>query len=275
MKVFKMIICIGEILWDYIDNEKLLGGATFNVSYYLNKLGSKTTFISRVGDDSNGKEILDRVSEFNLSSNIQIDKIHPTGTVKVFKNSNNEIDYEISENVAWDFIENIDIEQPYHIVFGTLAQRSKVSRDTINTLINKADKKFYDVNLRKSCIIETVIQSLNTSNIVKVNEDELAYLCGSNNKDIEYNGFKFAEKYNLEALIVTLGSKGSFVVTPNDIYIHEGFKTKVVDTVGCGDSFFASIISGYLNNLDWEQNLEKANKLASQVASIKGAILFD
>lgn len=272
-----MIVSIGEVLWDYIGNERFIGGAPLNVSYYLMKSGIDVKFVSKVGNDDNGKKIIEKIEQLGLNSDIQIDEVLQTGRVNVFRKQNNDPDYDIIENVAWDNISFPEINEDYHLVFGTLAQRNKVSRNTIRQLRNNAKLKFYDVNLRKTCTKELVLESLEVADIVKLNSEELFKIYGwlfidHKESDLEQKASEVRNKYGLKALAVTLGEDGAFVTTGDSLHRVKGIIVNEANSTGCGDAFFGTLIAGYLKNMDWQKNLEKANQVASCVASIKGAI---
>jgi len=281
-----MTISIGEVLWDRFEDKKIIGGAPLNVAYHLKSLGiSDVRFISRIGLENGflDTEILSEINKLGLSIfDIQTDEKLHTGSANVlFKDE--EPFYKISENVAWDNIQIPKIDYPFSLVFSSLAQRSEESRKAIRKLWEKASLIFYDVNLRMPFTTkEIVISSLVVSNIVKMNKYEFETVCEWLNIDFEKtNDFskmqesaeKIRKKYNFIALSITNGEKGACVVTRDEFFIHNGFKVKVVDTVGSGDAFFSALIAGYLQNKDWNKILEEANLLGALVASNKGAIL--
>jgi fructokinase len=271
-----LILSIGEILWDDFGEYRILGGAPLNVASYLNRMGTAVSLISRIGNDQPGRDILTKLSELGLSADyIQTDQNLPTGKVLVSLNRNNEPDYEIIEPAAWDNIEYREIAGEYSIVFGTLAQRNRKSRETIAKLLKKSAARFYDVNLRFPFTTrENVLNSLEEADIVKLNNQELEYLCGwlGTGYNAEESAFRVFKEFGLAALAVTLGSNGAYLVTGNNIFRHPGFPAKVVDTVGAGDAFFAALITGYLNKRPWPEVLESANKNGSAAVSRKGAV---
>ncbi|MCK5192731.1 MAG: carbohydrate kinase, partial [Desulfobulbaceae bacterium] len=146
-----MIISVGEIVWDIFGNKQILGGAPLNVAYHLIQLGQQVKLVSRVGSDNLAASTLKQIIDIGLSADdIQQDDALPTGQVVVTVGENNEPSFDIIAPAAWDAIGKINIENkgPYHLVFGTLAQRSERTRETIRSLWTGADIKFYDVNLR-------------------------------------------------------------------------------------------------------------------------------
>jgi fructokinase len=141
------IVGIGEILWDMFPNGKKLGGAPANLIYHISKLGHIGTIITRIGNDVLGKEILKKLSENKINTSfIQVDGLHPTGTVNISFNPSGQPYYEIKKKVAWDFIEwqhsfNDLLNKTNAICFGSLAQRSNISRHTIKRFLRRAIAK--------------------------------------------------------------------------------------------------------------------------------------
>ena len=179
----KKIICIGEVLWDSLPGGLFLGGALFNVACHLNMLGEEVEICSRVGNDLLGDQVFQRAKHRNLSADfLQIDTNHGTGFVDVILDELGNASYKIAEPVAWDFIEMTDdlldkMNNSDILVYGTLAQRNKVSKKTIGSLRSMRKLNVYDVNLRPPFIDQDVIkESLQAADIIKMNDYELAKL---------------------------------------------------------------------------------------------------
>lgn len=275
-----MIISIGEIVWDIFGDKRVLGGAPLNVAYHLSKLGHDIKLISRVGSDNLASITLAEISDLGLSIEaIQQDDTLPTGQVVVTVGDNNEPSFDIIAPAAWDAISTKSLKritnEKYHLIYGTLAQRSEKSREAIRSLWDDADITFYDVNIRPPFTPqETVLQSLAAADVVKLNDNELQKVADWSDiapGSLEERAQSFFSQYNLLALAVTLGESGAFVVSNNGLYEHPGFPAKVVDTVGAGDAFFAAFIDNVLNKQDWQTCLESANRRGAYVASCQGA----
>jgi len=279
------ITAIGEILFDVYTTKKKLGGAPFNFIYHVWKLTHDGKFISRIGNDNEGKEIIEFLEKQQFDTNfIQIDDSVNTGEVNVQLDENKIPTFEIIENRAYDFIEHrpeLDelIKKSDLLYFGTLAQRNETSRNTISTLTQNAKKVFCDINIRQNFYTKEIIhKSLDTSSAVKLNADELALindLLIGNDYELKKTAYEIIEKYNLELFCVTLGSEGSYLFKGNEESFHKTEVNNIVDTVGAGDAYAAMMSLGYLMN--WE--IEKTNKLASEFAAeictIKGAVPAD
>lgn len=273
------VVCFGEVLWDMLPGGKEIGGAPLNVAYHLNKLGVDTSIISRVGQDKDGVEINQFIEKYSFrDARIPVDPIHPTSHVEVAFNSQKEITYDILKDVAWDYI---DLDEAVkriaktasHIVFGSLATRSQVSRNTLFELINRIPVKIFDVNLRKPFYSKEIIQSLmEKSDIVKMNEEELSIISGWFNKNyLDETGLNsLLDKFNLKVIIVTSGVRGAALQSGKNYYFSKGYKTKVADTVGSGDAFLAGFISRYIRGAPLENTLEFANKMGALISQKNG-----
>jgi fructokinase len=283
----KKITSFGEILFDVYPDGKKLGGAPFNFIYHIIKLTGKANFVSRVGNDQNGDEILQILKNREISSEfIQIDQNHKTGVAKTTLNEKKIPDFIIEENVAYDFIELTDplkklISQSTDcFYFGTLAQRSEQSRNTVQKLAADPNVKcICDLNIRQNYYTPEIIeQSLSSADVLKLNEDELELV----NKLViksEFNKIETIEKmmqiFNIGLLCVTKGGSGAVLYKDGQENYYKIKNDKVVDTVGAGDAYASMLCIGYLRN--W--NIEKINKLASEFANevvkVKGALPDD
>lgn len=279
-KIFN-IIGIGEILWDVFPKGKKLGGAPANFAYHISALGHNGIVVSRVGSDELGQEIIDYLIKLNfIKDYIQVDKDKPTGVVEVKIDNENQPNYIIKEDVAWDFLSwneefsNL-VKSVDAICFGTLAQRNEVSRETIlNFLreINNNAVKIMDVNLRQNFYNKTIIEeSLRFTNILKLNIDELRIL-----SDLLKINKKYGEKnlcraiisnYEVELICLTKGEDGSMLIDKNSSYESQTYPYEVADRVGAGDSFTAAMIVYYLKGDSMHAISKYANKLASWVTS--------
>ncbi len=278
----KLIVSFGEIVWDQFNNTEILGGAPLNVAYHLQASGQPVRIVSRIGRDALGQKTLEQVKELDLAVNgIQQDSNLPTGRVVVSLDRDNEPHFEIAAPAAWDNIEleatlQVLKDEPFHLVFGTLSQRNEVSRKSLHSLLQKADTKFYDVNLRPPYTPpDTVRSSLHSATIVKVNRDELKTLATwfLKNDDGRVEGIsrELLTTFNLSLLAVTDGGNGAHLITMDEHVKHQGFPVQVADPVGSGDAFFAALINSYLSDLPIGESLLAANKNGAWVASQQGA----
>ncbi len=281
-----LIVSFGEIVWDQFKDVAVLGGAPLNVAFHLHAAGWPVRIVSRIGRDKLGHETLQQIQQLGLPvMTIQQDQDLPTGRVVVSLDEHNEPSFEITAPAAWDNIQADMVlshlkETPFHLVFGTLAQRSETSRSTLHRLLKKAATKFYDVNLRPPYTkSELVLASLKAANVVKVNREELMSLAdwflekrkGKREGAVEDIGRELLNSFELSMLAVTDGNKGARLITRDENVEHRGFQVKVADPVGSGDAFFAALINGYLSGLPLDECLQQANRQGAWVASQQGA----
>jgi fructokinase len=273
-------ICFGEALWDLPPGAKVPGGAPMNVALHLTRLGVEAQLLSRVGDDDMGRELLGYLAAQGLNTDrMQIDRHYPTGTVIVDIADPREVQYEIVEPVAWDFID-IDHRQARSagvndaIVFGSLAGRNEVSRGSLMRLIEHAGLRIFDVNLRPPFIDRDIIETLLArTDWVKLNGRELELICG-------WHGLagrpeellrSLAHRYQIEVVCLTLGHLGAMVLDRGTLFSDPGFVVAVVDTIGCGDSFLACWLSQTFRGSGAENALARACAMGALVASSAGA----
>lgn len=275
------ILCIGEVLWDALPEGLFLGGAPFNVACHLRMLGENVAICSAVGKDVLGEQVIKRTKQKSLDTSfIQINSNYQTGIVNVTLDADKNASYEIVEPVAWDFIEpnNLlldEMQKSDYLVFGTLAQRSLVSQKSIEKLRSFGKINIYDVNLRPPFNNKDIIEkSLESADIVKMNEDELKQLASWFNlsERFELSITDLANKFNCSTVCITKGNKGSAIFRNNKLTQQEGFKVEVKDTIGAGDSFLAALIHGILKEQTNEDILKYSNAVGAYVASKKGAI---
>jgi fructokinase len=274
---------IGEVLWDLLPTGRQLGGAPTNFAYHAQALGLRGRVVSAVGTDTPGQDILGRLDALGLDrSLVHQDAEHPTGTVDVTLDGEGLPSYVIHADVAWDFIPQTSqlLEQARDVTvvcYGTLAQRSPVSRATIQAFIQNtpADAlRIFDVNLRQNYYsAETLRALLSLSNVVKLNEGELPIvteLLGIQERGVEALQC-LVSRFKLRLAALTRGAQGSVLVTPAQVSEHPGLKATIVDTVGAGDAFTAAVAVGFLARHGLDEINDAANHLAAYICSQNGA----
>jgi len=273
------IVIIGEILWDSMPLGLFLGGAPFNVAYHMSKLGDDVSFISRVGKDQLGEEALRRVKIAGLTAeNLQVDDYLNTGFVEVSLGEHGIPEYHIKKPVAWDQImltgnAKEAVESADAVVFGTLAQRSEISKKTIQSVEASKALKILDLNFRYPFVDKEIVEhSMRIADILKMNEDELNDLQSWHNlpSDREESMRRIAAQYSMQAICLTRGSEGAMLWNDGSFFESKGCEVKVADTVGSGDAFLAAFISGYLRGISFGELLEYANRLGAYVATMSG-----
>ena len=270
----QLIVGLGEALWDCLPEGRKLGGAPANFAYHANQFGHDSIAISAVGDDVLGQETLDEFDK-KAVKHLMPKVDYPTGTVQVELDGEGIPTYDIKEGVAWDNIPfTPEIEAAAKncraVCFGSLAQRSSVSRQTIQKFLEVTPKdclKIFDINLRQNFYTKEIItNSLHHANILKINDEELVLigrLFGYPGLDIENKCWLLLGKYNLDMLVLTCGVNGSYVFAPNLKSFQETPKVEVADTVGAGDSFTGAFTSAILAGMP----ITDAHKLAVEVSA--------
>jgi fructokinase len=273
------VVCFGEVLWDILPSGAVPGGAPMNVAYHLQKLSKNPALITRVGIDKMGQDLMNIFSQQGVCTDFfQVDNEYETGKVYANPNEQNEVVYDIVKPVAWDFIEWNDaftslIEDAEFFVFGSLAARNKVSKDTLFRLLETAKNKVLDINLRAPHYNRRIVeQLLRKANFVKMNLAELELITGwfSNYTSVEDRLKSIGDKFKLSNMVVTMGGDGALLSMNGSITKHPGFKVEVMDTVGSGDAFLAGLLSQLLNNAGSDDALEFASGLGAFIATQRG-----
>ena len=275
------IVCFGEVLFDVFPTHRKIGGAPLNVGLRMASLGIDTQIISRIGQDEIGKELLDFVSQNDVSTDsIQVDNTFATGEVLVKLDEKGSASYTINYPVAWDKIEATPEAQSVvanadALVFGSLVCRDNTSYQSLLSLLNSAKYKIFDVNLRAPFYTKELLSDLmNKADFIKFNDDELyeisEYL-GSPFHSLEQNIQFIAEKTNTKHICVTKGSHGAVLLYNNQLFYNSGYKITVADTVGAGDSFLAGLLTKLLTGIAPQKAIDFACALGALVAQNEGA----
>jgi len=281
----KIVVGMGEALWDVLPEGKKIGGAPANFTYHVSQFGLKSCVVSAIGDDALGAEILKNFDEKQLCH--LIDTVpYPTGTVQVEIDQAGIPQYEIKENVAWDNIpytaklESL-AENTRAVCFGSLAQRNVVSRSTINRFLDAIPEEndpliVFDVNLRQGFYNKEILcNSMKRCNILKINDEELvtvSRMFGYPGIDLQDKCWILLGKYNLKMLILTCGINGSYVFTPGNVSFQPTPKVEVADTVGAGDSFTAAFIASILKGKPVDEAHRRAVETSAFVCTQQGAM---
>lgn len=280
----QIVIGIGEVLWDVFPRLRRPGGAPANVAFHANQMGECGVVCSRVGRDALGDELVAFLRDRGLIvSHIQRDARLPTGTVTVDATQAESPRYTIHENVAWDALA---LDEPLSqvaaqasaICFGTLAQRSGVSRETIRATLGQCGHalRVYDVNLRPPWYsAECVAASLDLCDVVKLSAEEaveVARLCGLNAERPTEIARALIDRCGLRLVCITRGSDGAAVVSADECVESPAVPVHVVEAVGAGDSFAAAMIHGMLAEWPLERMLRFAIGVSGLVVGREGAM---
>jgi fructokinase len=263
-----------------------LGGAPANFTVMVGRLGDRATMLSRIGNDALGERALEVLRPFPVDcGQLQMDTTQPTGRVTV-KLEDGQPSYTIHQPVAWDYFE---VTQGWRdaaawadaVCFGSLAQRSERSRQTIRALVRATRpqcQRIFDVNLRAPFYsAEIVRESVQLASVVKMNDVEvplvLELLGLSPAASLRAGAERLLEKFpQLTMVAITRGGQGSLLVGQSDWVEHTGIPAQVADTIGAGDAFTAAITHYLLRGAPMEMLSEAGNRWGSYVASKSGAM---
>ena len=279
----RLVVGLGEVLWDMLPEGRKIGGAPVNFAYHAGQFGIDTMAVSAIGNDKLGEDTIAEMNGKHLN-HIFPSVPYPTGSVQVSLDEKGVPAYDIKENVAWDNIPfTNEIESVARscraVCFGSLAQRNAVSRNTIRKFIESTPSgciRIFDINLRQNFYTSNVIRdSLEHCNILKINEEEIMLVSRMFNYDssnIENVCRTIMEDFSLEMVILTCGTKGSYIFTKGGVSFMPTPKVNVADTVGAGDSFTGSFCAAILRGLPVAEAHKKAVEVSAYVCTQNGAM---
>ena len=296
MKQPHLILGMGELLWDLLPEGAFLGGAPANFAVMAGQLGNRAVLLSRIGRDELGRKAVERFDSLPVEARfLQVDPARETGRVTVAFEGG-EPHYTIHQPAAWDFLEVTGewmelAEMADALCFGSLAQRSRESRQTIQALAARTSAlcaRVFDVNLRAPFYSAEVIQqSLELATVLKMNDAELPRVLAllglkvenelapgpSRLTDERQGAARLLREFPLLQMVaVTRGAHGSLLVTRKAWHEHPGIPVKVADAIGAGDAFTAAMIHYLLRGADLATLNEAGNRWGSWVSSQSGAM---
>lgn len=296
------IISLGEALIDFIpldENnttyQKSPGGAPANVAVGLSRLGVKSTFVGKVGEDVLGRFLIDTLKDYGVRTNQML--MTPdvrTGVVFVTNGEDGERSFDFYIDPSADrFLQADDIEEEDFVShkilhFGSVSMISSPAKEATHHAVKTAKENgllvSYDPNLRlglwdsEENARETIKSMISAADVLKISEEELEFITGE--KEIEA-GVEKLKSYDIPFLIITMGSEGSYVFV-GDTHQHvKAMKVRAVDTTGAGDAFVSAILyslheySGDIESLTLEEAVRMARFAAvsgALAASTKGAM---
>jgi len=275
-------LCIfGEVLFDHFpDGKSVLGGAPFNVAWHLQAFGLAPLFISQVGDDEQGRNIRQAMTQWQMdTSALNTDTRHATGRVDI-QLVNNEPEYDIVSPCAWDYIshhhaDTVACDFLYH---GSLALRHAHNRKLLESIKQrKAQNVLLDVNLREPWWKrEQILNMVMECDWLKLNIDEFNLLYPSD-ASLRVRMQSLIKQNGLQGVILTRGSAGAELMSANGDWhqVTPDHKVEVVDTVGAGDAFTAVIITGLIRQWPIQQTLQRAQLFASMIVGQRGATVTE
>jgi fructokinase len=278
------VVSLGEVLWDVFDDEARFGGAPANLACHAAAFGARVTMVSGVGDDLPGTQAMAVLRDHGVN----VDAVAcipdaPTGSVRVSLDAKGLAHYTVQPDVAWDRIpwtpalERL-ASRADAACFGTIAQRGQTSRQTIRRFLDATGPhclRVFDANLRQDYYDRTLIeQSLQRSTVLRLNDAELSVfaamfgLDGAADAEIR----QLLERFGLQLVILTLGDRGAILCDRAQTVVVAAEPVQVVDTVGAGDAFGATITMGLLAGCDLRAMAEHASRVAGYVCAHRGAV---
>ncbi len=274
-------VSYGEVLWDVFADGKKIGGAPLNLALRMQSLGCNVAMISCVGQDTDGDEIVNYLQTQGLdTTGIIRTGEYSTGVVQVYVNERGSASYEISYPSAWDKIQLTDYANGLAsdadvLIYGSLVCRDEVSKLSLEELLKNDIYKVFDANLRTPHYTQATIESLiRSASFIKFNDEELLEIAigmGSPYTLLEDNMEFIANKTKTRSMCVTKGKHGAVLMWEGSLYNNNGYPVKVVDTVGAGDSFLATLIMGLLSGQDAQRAIDYACAVGALVAASAGA----
>lgn len=284
MSARPVIVGLGEVLWDVYPDAAHFGGAPANFACHAASLGAESWMVSSVGSDELGERAVAKLRERGVQcGHVSRDHRHATGRVLVTLNAAGQASYEFAADTAWDHLAWSDdlaslAARCDAVCFGTLGQRSPVSRETIRRFVEATPAtalRVFDVNLRQRFYdAETIHASLQMASAVKLNDEELPIvgeLCGLRAITPREMLIELATRFDLRLAALTRGPHGSLLIAGSAESQCPAPPTSVVDTVGAGDAFTATLVMGFLKGQSLDAINRHANAVASFVCSQKGA----
>jgi fructokinase len=280
------ILSLGELLWDVFEENEFLGGAPLNFSVAAQRLGNSVGLLTAVGADTRGLAAREAMQRLGLTTGlVQTTRERPTGTAIVSTNSQGSPSFSIARPAAFDclhldesYLDRLAQWNPEWIYFGTLAQANPSVEKALLLLFENFPRaqRFYDVNLRTGHWNLPLVERLSSmSNVLKLNDSEAEILhslkIGETDFSLERFCREWASIFGIEAICVTLGARGCAIFANNVLRIFDGFSVNVVDTVGAGDAFAATLLHGYHQGWPLERSASLANAVGALVASRSGA----
>ena len=279
MNTSSTILCFGEILWDILPDRKVPGGAPMNVALHLQKLGLPVKFVSRIGQDEWGGQLVHYLDSVGFRDHyLQRDTDYPTSWAEVDMSDPIEVRYNFPD-CAWDYIQ---MDGPLKefiagtniVVYGSLVARKQRSYATLMELLGEAGYKVFDVNLRKPNYSQKLIgELLNKADLVKMNEEELQIIKSwfFHRTHEDHLLAEISRVFACRAIAVSRGDGGAFLYYEDSSYEHPGYSANVVDTIGAGDAFLAALLFGWLSGKTPEQMLAFSCATGAYMVTKSGA----
>ncbi len=299
------VVALGELLIDFINNgisaqgnplfEANPGGAVCNVLAMLNKLGHKTAFIGKVGEDIFGHQLKKVLDEINIdTAGLLMDKEVRTTLAFVANDETGERSFSFYRNPGADMMIRADevseeaIRSARMFHFGTLSMTHELVREATKRALDIAKENglliSFDPNLRESLwdslenAKKQVDYGLHYCDVLKISDNEIQWFTGEEDFD---KGIKILQdKYHVPLILLSMGKEGSRAYYKDlRVEVPGVIQEKTIETTGAGDTFFGSclhfVLEKGLEDLkesDLKEMLTFANAAASIITTRKGAL---
>ena len=265
--VMKDIVTIGEILIDLTyrgSNNGIAvynanpGGAPANVAVAAARLGARTAFIGKVGRDYYGGFLRKTLEDNDVDTAYMLtDNTAPTTLAIVSLSDTGERSFSFYRKNCADTLlrsDEVSVELlagTRFLHFGSVSLTDEPSRTATVFAVGKAKELgaviTYDPNYRanlwksEEAAVEQMKAVLPMVDILKISDEELPLLTGTD--DYEKGTEQLYKQYGISLILLTLGADGAFYRRGSKTGKADGFKVKVADTNGAGDTFFGAFLS--------------------------------
>jgi fructokinase len=252
-------------------DRRVVAGAPLHLAAHLTSLGWDARLVARVGDDADGQAIRDRLVGHGVNTSLlETDPSLPTGTAAVTLDPSGAPTFSLPHPAAWDAVEGPSPVPDHDVIyFGTLPLRDQRSRESLTRLLAAGGRRVVDANLRAPHYdAERVRFAVTQADIFKASEEELpevARLLGVPGDPRSL--FAFGPEW----VCLTRGAAGAELHHRDGRYWRElGQQVTVVDTVGAGDAFLATLLDGLFPDGDGEAALRRAVRAAAVIVAQRG-----
>lgn len=299
------VTALGELLIDFTEQgvsergnalfEANAGGAPCNLLAMLAKLGRRTAFLGKVGDDAFGRMLYRRAAEIGIdASGVRYDSCIPTTLAVVHNLPDGDREFSFYRSPGADLMlrpEEVDIEKIassriFH--FGTLSTTADPARSATYAAVECAKQSgciiSFDPNLRlnlwpnSESAKEQIAYGLSKCDVLKISDGEIEFMTGE--KDVRRGVEVITSRWNIPLVLATMGVDGSCAFYRGTSVYAPPFKMPhTVDTTGAGDTFGGCalhfVLKYGLDNLNEERLIEMltfANAAAALITTRKGAL---
>ncbi|MEM0350288.1 MAG: carbohydrate kinase family protein [Archaeoglobaceae archaeon] len=242
------------------------GGSAANTIVGLARLGIKTAYIGKVGDDAEGRILLEDLEREGVSTEAVIKAKGRSGTAMIFVDDNGNrailVDPGVNDTIRYDEID-LDFALKHSLIHLTsfICKNGFDSFESQKKIVNEFELVSFDPGLPYAERgKKEMMPILKRTTIFLPNKVEIE-------KMFELDYKSAAEEcisMGIEVVVVKLGEKGCWIKSKKEELFVPTFKVNVIDTTGAGDAFNSGFLYGYLKGKD----LEKCGKLGNYVASL-------